>query len=103
MRHAARRLAVVADDFGRTPGVNPAIASASEDGIVTGASLMVGAEAFDEAVRLRESPAPGGGAAAPEPAAARGFLLGSGVAQHLRHPLQQLPADDAIRFDERAE
>jgi hopanoid biosynthesis associated protein HpnK len=52
MRNGARQLVVVADDFGRTAGVNRAIISALEEGIVTSASLMAGGEAFEEAVRL---------------------------------------------------
>ena len=46
------RLVVVADDFGRSPGINHAIASALTGGIVTAASLMAGGDAFEEAVRL---------------------------------------------------
>ena len=52
MRQHDTMLVVVADDFGRTPGVNRAIAAAGKDGIVTAASLMAGGDAFDEAVRL---------------------------------------------------
>jgi len=57
MRAGPRQLVVVADDFGRTPGVNRAIASAFDEGIVMAASLMAGGEAFEEAVGLaRERP-----------------------------------------------
>jgi hopanoid biosynthesis associated protein HpnK len=52
MRRGATQLVVVADDFGRTPGVNRAILSALNEGIVTSTSLMAGGEAFEEAVRL---------------------------------------------------
>ncbi len=52
MRDRSVRLVVVADDFGRSSGVNRAIAAAHHDGIVTGASLMAGGGAFEEAVAL---------------------------------------------------
>ena len=52
MRDGSVRLVVVADDFGRSSGVNRAIAAAHHDGIVTGASLMTGGGAFEEAVAL---------------------------------------------------
>lgn len=45
-----RRLIVNADDFGLTPGVNRAIVEAHQHGIVTSATLMAGARAFDQAV-----------------------------------------------------
>jgi hopanoid biosynthesis associated protein HpnK len=45
-----RRLIVNADDFGLTSSVNKAILTAHERGIVTSASLMTGATAFEEAV-----------------------------------------------------
>ena len=41
-----------ADDFGRTPAVNAAVAQAHRQGVLTAASLMVTAEAVDEAVAL---------------------------------------------------
>lgn len=44
-----RRLIVNADDFGLTPGVNRAIIEAHQHGIVTSATMMAGAEAFDDA------------------------------------------------------
>ena len=52
MPHGPTQLVVVADDFGRTSGVNRAIISALTQGIVTAASLMAGGEAFEEAVQL---------------------------------------------------
>ncbi len=52
-----RRLIVNADDFGRSPAVNAAVARAHRDGILTSASLMVNEPGFAEAVRLaREHP-----------------------------------------------
>jgi predicted glycoside hydrolase/deacetylase ChbG (UPF0249 family) len=45
-------LIVNADDFGLTAGVNRAIAEAQRDGIVTSATLMANASAFDEAARM---------------------------------------------------
>jgi hopanoid biosynthesis associated protein HpnK len=47
-----RRLIINADDFGLTPGVNRAIADAHSQGIVTSATLMASASAFDDAVKL---------------------------------------------------
>ena len=47
-----KRLIVNADDFGRAPGVNAGIRRAHRDGIVTAATLMVGAPASDEAARI---------------------------------------------------
>lgn len=44
-----RRLIVNADDFGLTPGVNRAIVEAHQRGIVTSATMMAGAGAFDDA------------------------------------------------------
>lgn len=55
MGAGSRQLVVVADDFGRTAGVNRAIAAALDDGIVTAASLMAGGEAFDEAVQIAQA------------------------------------------------
>lgn len=43
---------MVADDFGRTPGITRAVAEAFDRGIVTAASVMAGGEAFAEAVAL---------------------------------------------------
>ena len=50
-----RRLIINADDFGLTPGVNRAIAEAREHGIVTSATLMANARAFEEAAALARS------------------------------------------------
>lgn len=50
-----RRLIVNADDFGLTPGVNRAILEAHTRGIVTSATLMANASAFDHAVQLARS------------------------------------------------
>jgi hopanoid biosynthesis associated protein HpnK len=46
----ARRLITVADDFGLTESVNEAVEQAATHGILTSASLMVGAPAFNDAV-----------------------------------------------------
>ncbi len=46
-----RRLIVNADDFGVTLGVNRAIVEASQQGIVTSATMMAGGRAFDDAVQ----------------------------------------------------
>ena len=45
-----RRLIVTADDFGLAVEVNQAVEAAHRDGILTGASLMVGAPAAADAV-----------------------------------------------------
>jgi predicted glycoside hydrolase/deacetylase ChbG (UPF0249 family) len=50
-----RRLIVNADDFGLTSGVNRAIVEAQRDGIVTSATLMANAGAFDEAAAMARS------------------------------------------------
>jgi len=50
-----RRLIVNADDFGLTPGVNRAIVEAHTHGIVTSATLMANASAFEQAVQLTKS------------------------------------------------
>jgi hopanoid biosynthesis associated protein HpnK len=47
---ATKRLITVADDFGLTEGVNEAVEQAATNGILTTASLMVGAPAFEDAV-----------------------------------------------------
>jgi chitin disaccharide deacetylase len=47
-----RRLIVNADDFGLSTSVNRAVIQAHHDGILTSASLMVNADAFDEAVEF---------------------------------------------------
>jgi chitin disaccharide deacetylase len=52
-----KRLIVCADDFGLDPAVNEAVETAHRDGILTCASLMVGAPAAADAVaRARRSP-----------------------------------------------
>lgn len=50
-----RRLIVNADDFGLTRGVNRAIIQAHQHGIVTSATMMAGARAFDDAVQQARS------------------------------------------------
>ena len=50
-----RRLIINADDFGLTPGVNRAILEAHAQGVVTSATLMASASAFDHAVQLARS------------------------------------------------
>ncbi len=52
---AVRRLIVNADDFGLTAGVNRAIVEAQQRGIVTSATLMANARAFQEAASLARS------------------------------------------------
>ena len=47
-----KRLIVNADDFGRADGVNAGVLRAHRDGIVTAATLMVGAPATDGAARI---------------------------------------------------
>lgn len=47
-----KQLIVTADDFGLSSGVNRAVEMAWRDGILTGASLMAGGAAFDEAVTI---------------------------------------------------
>src|SRR4051794_19898944 len=47
-----KQLIVTADDFGLTDGVNRAVVFAHQQGVVTSASLMVNASAFDSAVEL---------------------------------------------------
>ena len=49
---APRRLIVNADDFGRSPSINQAVALAHREGILTTASLMVNEAAADQAVAL---------------------------------------------------
>ncbi len=56
-RNAARRLIVCADDFGLDPAVNKAVEEAHRHGILSTASLMVGAPAAADAVaRARRLP-----------------------------------------------
>jgi hopanoid biosynthesis associated protein HpnK len=47
-----RRLIINADDFGLTPGVNRAILEGHTHGLITSATLMANAAAFDEAAAL---------------------------------------------------
>jgi hopanoid biosynthesis associated protein HpnK len=47
-----RFLVTVADDFGRSPSVNAAVAEAHDKGILTSASLMAGGDGFDDAIRI---------------------------------------------------
>ena len=52
-----RGLIVTADDFGAHPSVNAAVERAHRDGILTAASLMVGAPAAEDAIaRARALP-----------------------------------------------
>lgn len=52
-----KRLIVTADDFGLDPAVNEAVEQAHRDGILTSASLMIGAAAAEDAVaRARRLP-----------------------------------------------
>ncbi|MDA8433077.1 MAG: ChbG/HpnK family deacetylase [Nitrospiraceae bacterium] len=48
----SRFFVTVADDFGKSPSVNAAVAAAHDRGVLTSASLMAGGEAFDDAVRI---------------------------------------------------
>jgi len=48
--HRLKQLIVTADDFGRSIAVNEAVEDAFTNGILTSASLMVGADAADDAV-----------------------------------------------------
>ncbi|MFZ0707383.1 MAG: ChbG/HpnK family deacetylase [Candidatus Korobacteraceae bacterium] len=55
-----RRLIVNADDFGLTTGVNRAIVEAHQHGIVTSATMMAGAEAFQNAAEQARASAQSG-------------------------------------------
>ena len=46
----SRQLIITADDFGLSSGVNKAVEKAWKEGLLTCASIMPGADAFDEAV-----------------------------------------------------
>jgi len=48
----AKLLIVNADDFGLSPGINAGIIEGFQNGILTSASIMVNAPAFEEAVKL---------------------------------------------------
>lgn len=50
-----RRLIINADDFGLTSGVNRAVAEANRSGVLTSATLMANARAFDEAAGLAQA------------------------------------------------
>jgi hopanoid biosynthesis associated protein HpnK len=50
-----RRLIINADDFGLTSGVNRAIAEANHSGVLTSATIMANARAFEEAASLAKS------------------------------------------------
>ena len=50
-----KRVIVTADDFGRCPSVNQAVIQAHQKGILTCASLMVSADATDEAIALAKA------------------------------------------------
>lgn len=53
-----KQLIITADDFGLSSGVNRAVEQAWNDGLLTGASIMPGEGAFDEAVKIaRRNPA----------------------------------------------
>jgi chitin disaccharide deacetylase len=55
--HHVRRLIINADDFGLTAGVNRAIAEANRSGVLTSATMMANACAFDQAaVQARSQP-----------------------------------------------
>lgn len=47
-----KQLVITSDDFGLSPGVNRAVEQAWQDGLLTCASIMPGAAAFDEAVEI---------------------------------------------------
>jgi len=47
-----KRLIITADDFGLSSGVNRAVEKGWNDGLLTGASIMPGAAAFEEAVGI---------------------------------------------------
>ena len=50
-----KRLVVTADDLGLSPEVNEAVRRAHRDGVLTCASLMIGAPAADEAVAMAKA------------------------------------------------
>ena len=47
-----RRIVYIADDFGLDSDVNDAIVHSHRDGVLTGAALMLGQPATEQAVRL---------------------------------------------------
>jgi len=50
-----RRLIINADDFGLTSGVNRAIVEANRSGVLTSATMMANAHAFEEAATLAQA------------------------------------------------
>ncbi|MCS7079347.1 MAG: hopanoid biosynthesis-associated protein HpnK [Chloracidobacterium sp.] len=52
---STRLVIINADDFGASPTVNQAVAKAYDEGVLTSCSLMVGGDAFDEAVALAKA------------------------------------------------
>ena len=56
--HSARRLVVNADDFGFSEGINRGILEAFDAGSLRSTSIMVGAPAFDDAVRRAHAAGP---------------------------------------------
>ena len=52
MSGPGKQLIITSDDFGLSKGVNKAVEKAWQDGILTCASIMPGAEAFDQAVAI---------------------------------------------------
>ena len=85
-------LIVTADDFGLHDSVNEAIEQASRAGILTAASLMVGAPAADDAVRRARM--------LPNLRVGLHVVLADGNAMLAPHLIQEL-ADDAGRMDSR--
>lgn len=51
-KQALKQLVITSDDFGLSPGVNRAVEQAWQNGLLTCASIMPGAAAFDEAVAI---------------------------------------------------
>lgn len=48
----SKQLIITSDDFGLSPGVNAAVETAWQNGILTNASIMPGGAAFDQAVKI---------------------------------------------------
>ncbi len=84
-----RSIIITGDDFGSSPQVNRAIIQAHEQGVLTGASLMVTGEAWEEAVALAK--------AHPQLAVGLHLVLSSGRSVL---PPDQIPAlvDESGRF-----
>ena len=87
-----KALVITADDFGLHEAVNEAVERAHRDGVLTCTSLMVGAEAVDDAVRRAQ--------AAPQLAVGLHVVLADGRAVL---PPRRIPAlvDDSGRFADR--